>query len=56
VESYQLTPLVQERTVALPPALTITAQVLLGILLRALGVILATPLVVAALVLVQMLY
>jgi predicted PurR-regulated permease PerM len=56
VESYLLTPLVQERTVSLPPALTITAEVLSGILLGGLGVILATPLVAAALVLVQMLY
>jgi predicted PurR-regulated permease PerM len=56
VESYLLTPLVQERTVSLPPALTITAEVVLGILLGVWGIILATPLVAAVLVLVQMLY
>ncbi len=56
VESYLLTPLVQKRTVSLPPALTIAAQVLLGILLGGLGVILATPLTAAALVMVKLLY
>lgn len=56
VESYLLTPLVQRRTVSLPPALTIAAQVLLGVLLGGLGVVLATPLTAVALVLVKMLY
>ncbi|MGE3269472.1 MAG: AI-2E family transporter [Chloroflexota bacterium] len=56
VESYVLTPLVQRRTVSLPPGLTITAQVLLGVLLGGLGLALATPLTAAALVLVKMLY
>jgi predicted PurR-regulated permease PerM len=56
VESYLVTPLVQQRTVSLPPALTLTAQVVLGILLGGLGVILATPLFAAVVVLVKMLY
>lgn len=56
VESYLLTPLVQQRTVSLPPALTISAQVLLGILAGGLGVVVATPLTAALLVVVQMLY
>ena len=56
VESYLLTPLVQQRTVSLPPALTITAQVLLGILAGGLGIIVATPLTAALLVFVKMLY
>jgi predicted PurR-regulated permease PerM len=56
VESYLLTPLVQQRTLSLPPALTITAQIFLGLLLGTLGVILATPLIAVTLVLVQMLY
>jgi predicted PurR-regulated permease PerM len=55
-ESYLLTPLVDQQSVALPPALTITAQVLLGVLLGWLGLVLATPLTAAALVLVRMLY
>jgi predicted PurR-regulated permease PerM len=56
VDSYIFTPLVQKRTVELPPALTITAQVLLGVLLGTFGVVFATPLMAAALVLVRMLY
>jgi len=56
VESYLITPLVQRRTVSLPPALTISAQVLLGVLLGAIGLLLATPLTAMALVLVKMLY
>jgi predicted PurR-regulated permease PerM len=55
-DGYVFTPLVQRRTVALPPALTIAAQVLLGVLLGGAGVALATPLTAAALVLVRTLY
>lgn len=56
LEGYVLTPNVQRRSVALPPALTIAAQVLLGVLVGALGVILATPLAATALVVVNQLY
>ena len=56
VESYVLTPLIDQRSVALPPALTIVAQVMLGTLLGALGLVLASPLMAATLVVVQMLY
>ena len=56
IESYLLTPMVQRRTVQLPPALTIFAQVLLGVLVGGLGLALATPLTAAALVLVRMIY
>lgn len=56
VESYVLTPLVQQRTVSLPPALTISAQLFLGIFAGALGVIVATPLTAALLVSIRMLY
>jgi hypothetical protein len=38
------TPLVQQRAVLLPPAITILSQVLLGVLFGALGVLMATPL------------
>ena len=55
-ESYVLTPLVEKRAVALPPALTITAQVLMAVLVGGLGLALATPLAAAALVLVRRLY
>ena len=48
--------LFRRRAVLLPPALTITAQVLLGVLVGALGVMLAAPLTAAALVIIKMLY
>ncbi|MDX1951262.1 MAG: AI-2E family transporter [Verrucomicrobiota bacterium] len=56
VDGYVLTPLVEKRTVSLPPALTITAQVLMGVLLGTLGVLLATPIVAVGLVLTKMVY
>lgn len=56
VESYLVTPLIQERTVSIPPALLIGAQVIAGVLAGALGVFLATPLAVTIIVAVQMLY
>lgn len=56
VESYLLTPLVQRKTIELPPALTLSAQVLLGMGLGALGVALATPLTAVGLVVSKMLY
>ncbi len=55
-ENYVVTPLIDQYSVHLPPALTISAQVLLGALLGALGVVFATPLTAIALVLVRMLY
>jgi predicted PurR-regulated permease PerM len=56
VESYLITPNIERHTVLLPPALTISTQLLLGVLIGGLGLVLATPLVAIALVLVQMLY
>jgi predicted PurR-regulated permease PerM len=56
IEGYLLVPLVQRRIVHLPPALTLSAQLLLGLLAGLLGLLLATPLVAAALVLVRMVY
>ncbi|KON82230.2 AI-2E family transporter [Azoarcus sp. PA01] len=55
-ENYIVTPLIDQYSVHLPPALTISAQVLLGALLGPLGVVFATPLTAIALVLVRMLY
>lgn len=56
VESYILTPMLQKKMVDLPPALTISVQVLFGYLAGALGVILATPLTAAAMVMTKMWY
>ncbi|MGJ5011730.1 AI-2E family transporter [Bradyrhizobium oligotrophicum] len=43
IESYVITPRVQERTVALPPAFTISMQLLFGVMFGTLGLALATP-------------
>jgi len=56
VESYILTPLMQKKLVSLPPAVTIIAQVLMGTLAGGLGVVVATPLTAAALVLIKEAY
>ncbi|MCL4811849.1 MAG: AI-2E family transporter [Vicinamibacteraceae bacterium] len=56
VESYAITPLIQRKTVSMPPALTIAAQVVLGILVGAIGVAVATPLAAAAMTAVRLLY
>jgi predicted PurR-regulated permease PerM len=56
LEGYVLEPIVQQRAVYLPPATLLLAQVILGILVGVLGVMLATPLAAALLVMVRMLY
>jgi predicted PurR-regulated permease PerM len=56
VDGYVLTPLVERRSVELPPVLTITAQLLLGSAFGLIGVMLATPFTAAAMILVKMLY
>lgn len=56
VETYVVTPIIQRRAVSLPPALTLVAQVLLSVLFGFMGLLLATPLTAATLVLVKILY
>lgn len=56
IEGYLLLPNIDRRTVALPPALTITMQVMLGLPFGLLGVALATPLTAVLYVLIVMLY
>lgn len=56
VESYLVTPLIQRHEVTLPPALTITAQLLLGATIGVIGIMMAAPLTAAVMLLVQMLY
>jgi len=56
LDGYVLLPLVERKTVSLPPALTISAQVLMGLAFGLGGVALATPLTAVAEVLIQMLY
>lgn len=56
IESYLLTPLLQQQAVSLPPALTITTQLVMAVFVGAIGLALATPLTVMVLVLVRSLY
>lgn len=56
LESYLLTPLVQRSAVALPPALTIAAQVFMAWTAGAVGLLVAVPLLAVIKVAVQMLY
>lgn len=56
IESNILVPLIQEYTVSLPPALGLFALVVFGILFGPIGVLLATPLSIVTIVLVQELY
>lgn len=56
VESYLITPLIERRTIDLPPGLTLATQVVLGVMFGGLGVALATPLTAVALVETKRLY
>jgi predicted PurR-regulated permease PerM len=56
LEGNVIGPLIQRRTVDLPPALTILSQTVLGTLFGIMGLILATPLTAAAMVAVRMVY
>lgn len=56
VESNFITPLVQQKLIQLPPALIILSQVIMGVLTGGWGLILATPLMVIVIVLIQELY
>jgi len=56
IEGYILVPMVQRRVVHLPPALTLSAQVILAVLAGFLGLLFATPLVAAARVMIRMIY
>jgi predicted PurR-regulated permease PerM len=56
LESYLLTPVIQRRAVDLPPGLLIVVQVAMGLAAGVLGLLLATPLAAAAMVVVRMAY
>jgi predicted PurR-regulated permease PerM len=55
-EGYFVTPMVHRQVVALPPALTLAAELTLGTLAGILGFVLATPLLVVFMVTVQRTY
>lgn len=56
VESYLLTPLIERRTIRMPPALTLVAQIMGGAVIGPAAVLLASPLVALLLVAVKHLY
>lgn len=55
-QSYVVTPLIEQRSVHVPPALGLSAQATMAVLAGPLAVLLATPLTVVAIVVVQMWY
>ena len=56
LESYFLTPMVMKRAISLPPALTIVAQLVGTLTAGWLGLLLATPLIAAIVVVVRKVY
>ncbi|GAA4778932.1 AI-2E family transporter [Olivibacter ginsenosidimutans] len=56
IESNIVTPMIQNVMIKIPPALIIISQVLFGTLTGALGIILATPLLIVVIVIVDELY
>ena len=56
LESYIVTPLLQQEKVALPPALVISVQLLFGVLFGILGLALATPIAAALMTIIGLVY
>ena len=56
VEGYLVTPLIQQRAVSLSPVVLLTSQVIIGILLGVPGIIIATPLTITVVVIIQRTY
>ena len=56
LQGWTIEPLIEARYTAAPPALLLMAQVVLGLLLGAVGVLLASPIIIVVVILVQMLY
>jgi predicted PurR-regulated permease PerM len=56
LEGFVLAPLVQQRVVALAPALALAAQVILGVLFGFIGIIIAVPLAALVVVAVKRIY
>ena len=56
LDGYVLTPMVDRKSVEMPPVLTITAMLLLGAVFGFLGLLLASPLAATLMILVKMLY
>ncbi|MHB8147744.1 MAG: AI-2E family transporter [Vulcanimicrobiaceae bacterium] len=56
IDDFIVSPLIERQVVKLPPILTLVAQIVLGIAAGAVGIMLAAPLVAAAIVLVRRLW
>jgi predicted PurR-regulated permease PerM len=56
VEGYIVSPMIQHRFVYLPPALILASQFLMEVLAGVVGIMMATPLLVVAMVLIHRLY
>jgi predicted PurR-regulated permease PerM len=56
LEGYILTPIIQRRAVLLPPAVGITSQLTLGVLVGPVGLIFAHPFAVTVMVIVKMMF
>ncbi len=56
VESYFVTPMVQRQIISMPPALILSAQLIMGMIQGVFGILLATPLVAAVMVAVKLIY
>ena len=56
LESYVVTPLLQQEKVSLPPALVISVQLLFGVLFGILGLSLATPITAALMTIIGLVY
>jgi predicted PurR-regulated permease PerM len=56
VETYLITPIIQQKAVALPPVILIMSQVTLALFLGFLGVAVAAPVAALLIVLIKMLY
>ena len=56
LESYFITPLIQREAVSIPPALLLAVQVWLGLFAGLIGLLVAEPLIVLCMALVQRLY
>jgi predicted PurR-regulated permease PerM len=56
IETYVLTPVVEERETSIPPALVLSGQLLMGTLYGLLGLALASPLVAVMIVLIREVY
>lgn len=56
VESYFITPFIQKKAIAMPPAAILFSQIVLSLLFGFLGLLVATPLAAAVIVLAHRLY